>query len=142
MIYLRKALPKDCWQIWYWRNEETARMNSLNTDPIPYEEHKIWYKKVLQNPEICILIVIDSDMWPVGYVRMGYGKINICVDKDHRKNGHATEAIELVSWKRCLTAEIKCDNVASIKAFKNAGYEDAVPKTQNGSTWQKRICQI
>ena len=133
-ISLRPAAQDDCQRLWDWRNELATREASFDTQPIPFEDHKIWFSRKLDALDTKIFIIMDAAGREVGYVRFniesGEAEISVSVDKCERSKGYGAEAIRLGS-EQLLTpgsvnrviAYIKEDNPASVAAFQRAGYD-------------------
>lgn len=125
---LRLAGPEDCADIYRWRNDPVTRNNSFNTEPIPYEAHVKWYQGALNDGSKIILIAVN-DQEKIGMVRFdlkpaGEALINVVIAPEKRGQGFGSVILE----KACqyifdqtaitnITAEIKKENVQSIKAF-------------------------
>ena len=46
-IDLKLTTLKDSKLIWQWRNDPITSKNSLETNPIPWIDHAMWYQKIL-----------------------------------------------------------------------------------------------
>lgn len=129
---LRRAGPDDCEGIYRWRNAVETRRFSGDPEPITYETHVAWYRKMLsdQNHEI---LIGELDGIPVGVIRFD------------RENEHATVSVYLIPgnegrglgkrlihqgtcwiaehWSiKVIVAEIHPENVASVAAFEAVGF--------------------
>ena len=106
--YLREATKDDVDLLFKWTNDPAVRKNSFSSEKITYEEHTSWYRSLLEN-------------------KISY---SICTEK--RSQGYGAKMLELVKKQVFkdfpmvdkLTGLVKTDNLASKKAFKNAGYEE------------------
>lgn len=132
-VTLRSAVSEDCRRLWEWRNERRTREASFNPDPIPYEVHERWFARKLSDPCTRIFIVVDPRGRDIGYVRFdivdGEAEISVSIDKAERGKGYGTAAIKTGSDHllreesvQRIVAYIKTDNLASIAAFKKAGF--------------------
>jgi len=130
---LRAARPEDSRKIWEWRNEQSAREASFNTSVIPYADHERWFSQRLNDPKSRMFIVVNSSGRDVGYVRFDIvrdsAEISMSIDKDERLRGIGAQAIQTASNHLLVTeslreimARIKCNNAASMAAFKRAGF--------------------
>lgn len=139
MMKLRPATTDDARRLFDWRNDPLTRAMSNNTDPVAWDRHVEWLSKRLardhphrgsqrENPH---LYIFELDGEPVGTVRLDGDEISYTVAPEHRQKGVAktmlTEAFRQFGPKR---AEIKPENVASIKAARAAGHEVALVRTQ------------
>lgn len=95
---------------------------SFNTVPVLWDDHLDWLKSRLQC-DIPDLYIAEIDGVPIGTVRIDGETINYAIAPEKRGNGYATamllEAHRLFGPKH---AEIKSDNVASIRAAERAGH--------------------
>lgn len=131
--YLRTATEEDMDLLFAWANETDVRKNSFSEKNITYEEHRQWYKKLLNSKDSRQYIYM-CDGVEIGQVRIkivgneaeiGY---SICFQK--RCMGYGKEMIYLLREQirhdfpevRKLTAKVKPDNVASQKVFLDMGY--------------------
>lgn len=131
--YLREATEEDMELLFRWVNEPDVRKASFQTAEITFEEHKLWYKKLLacedrrQYIYICdneaigqARIAISEDAAEIGY--------SICVGK--RGMGHGKNLLRLLERQvrtdfpnvKKLIAKVKSDNIASQRAFIDTGY--------------------
>ena len=132
-LRIRSAEPKDSAAIWQWRNDAATRMASVNTNEVSWADHQTWYDRALASSER-FLLVGEFDDEPVGVVRFdatGPGIWEISINMAPRargkrlsvpllKAGHAW-LIENFS-PQSITALIRVENSASLRAFENAGY--------------------
>lgn len=119
----------DCDLIFNWANDYEVRANSFNTDTIKYEEHVEWFKSIIKQ-DISIMYILKIENEKIGLVRLD--KISIdkylisySIAKEYRGKGFGTILLRLIKEKynpRLLIGKVKKDNIASIKAFQNAGY--------------------
>ena len=138
LLRIRKV--NDEWEndsinLFNWRNDEITRKNSFNTEIIKWEEHKKWFKSVLNNP-LRDLYILSDDSVPIGTIRfdknekLNCAEISITISPRNRRKGYGVEAIKkfsLIYLKEnnlnYIFAEIKPDNLISIDTFINAGYK-------------------
>lgn len=133
-VSLRPAEEGDCEVLWRWRNEESTRKWSFNSNYIPYEEHKNWFLSKLNSADSEILIVSDENKKEIGQVRFDVGcdgsaEVNISIDAKERNKGYGNAALRLACQYVMekfniakVVAYIKEKNQASINAFKKAGF--------------------
>lgn len=135
-IYLRPVLDEDKDMLFGWINDSDCRKNSLNTEPISYESHCLWFEKKLRD-ENCDLFICMWKEEAVGQIRLDYqddmGVISYSVAKDYRGRGLGGTILRLAEQKirgkaAGLTGIVKRDNLASQKAFEKNGYSREVVK--------------
>lgn len=131
---LKKAGWEDLDLLFAWANDPAVRKNSFCTTEIPYEEHKLWYRCLLEDPDRMQYLYFKNGM-PVGQVRVAAAgeeaeiSYSICAQK--RGRGYAKEMLCLLREQisadfpnvRYLTAKVKTDNDASKKVFLSIGYQ-------------------
>jgi UDP-2,4-diacetamido-2,4,6-trideoxy-beta-L-altropyranose hydrolase len=133
-LHLRKAEPGDSRRLWEWANDPVARSHSFNTDPIPWEEHQVWFHERLNDQDSCIYLAELPDGESVGTIRFqamaDHAVVSVTIDGDFRGLGFGAEVIR----RGCLQyrgshsdlpirALIKPDNPASKLAFTKAGFK-------------------
>jgi len=132
-IRLIFAKGNDCDLLFGWANDPTVRANSFNINPIPYEDHVDWFTNKLNSPTTLIFIAYEK-VTPVGQIRIevegSSGVVNFSISKEFRGKGYGTEMLKLVgalvkknsSSVTQLIGKVKKENIASQKAFENAGF--------------------
>lgn len=134
-ITFRKASESDIMLYFNWANDSFVRENSYQSDPISFENHQNWFNKIIKE-ETCLMLVFENHLGtPIGQVRIQKQDENIAVigisnDSKHRGNGYASKMIQIASeefLKRnphmYISAYIKIENKASVKAFEKGGYD-------------------
>ncbi|SMO60630.1 GNAT family N-acetyltransferase [Solitalea koreensis] len=135
MIRFRLAQPTDLDLYFKWANEEHTRRNSYSPGKIPYATHVSWFNSKLQDPNTIFLVFeYEKSGIPIGQVlfdrKENENFIRISIDKDFRGRLLATSMVQ----EACnyyfeqypadtISAYIKKDNMASVKAFQHAGFE-------------------
>lgn len=135
-LIFRSADENDTVDLFNWRNHPDVRKNSFNTNPILWEEHEKWFKKKLTSSNTAIYMVCCDDK-KIGAMRFedkGEAvKVNVMLNPDFLGRGFGTELIKAGTEKfikerqpdKPIHAEIKKDNIASLKAFQKAGFEES-----------------
>lgn len=135
-LRIRNLEADDINDLFSWRNHPDVRKNSFNTNPILWEEHEKWFKKKLAESDTAIYTVCCRDK-KIGSIRFedkGEAvKVNIMLNPDFLGKGFGSKIIRLGTEKfikerqpdKSIHAEIKKDNVASIRAFQKAGYKES-----------------
>lgn len=126
---LRKATYND-WKILLdWRNDPTTKENSFNQDKISLETHRLWFNDSLLNPQRNIYILEDNFI-PVGSIRSDNILHNQCllswsISPNQRGKGYGNKILEIYLQDKTgkFIAEIKPENIASIKMVQKNGFE-------------------
>lgn len=131
-LNIRCVNQKDLSFIFLLNNEPLVRENSYNSEPINFEDHKIWFKAQLKNKNSQIYIIENSNI-PVGQVRFtvkeNHTVIGISISNKFRGKGYAFEGLELAvkeyfkNINKPIYAYIKKSNSASIRLFEKAGFK-------------------
>ena len=134
-IHMRRAMFSDVDVYFSWVNEESVRVNSINSEPIEYESHVKWFtnKMSSQFSEMYIFYLSDETNL-IGQVRIDrledVNIIDVSVDKNYRGKGNAVVMLNLAINDFSehfpslqVTAYVKIDNLASIKQFSRAMFK-------------------
>lgn len=127
---LRKATFND-WEILLdWRNDPLTRKNSFTQEIIKEENHKKWLRKNLIDETSNLFILETETNESVGTIRVDETGINSYllswnVSPNHRKKGYGSLILSLFLQNRVgtFTAEIKPENLASIKMVEKNGFK-------------------
>ena len=133
-VTLRFAEEEDCREVYDWRNDSRVRAISFSSEEIPYEDHEQWFKKMIRDPNRILFIIMNEEFQTIGDIRFdkkgNYSLINIVIGWDFVGKGYGTSALAKASKTYLdnfsvdyIVAEIKKDNIPSIKSFSNAGYQ-------------------
>lgn len=121
-VRIRCAAPGDMSLIYEWANDPETRKWSLNTSPIHWEDHVMWFRRVLADPRRCLYI--GEDEVPVGSVRFDLSErvaeVSITVAPHRRGQRLSHQLLEAacdVFEHRPILARVKEDNVASLRLF-------------------------
>jgi RimJ/RimL family protein N-acetyltransferase len=135
-ITLKKAGPNDMRELFNWRNHLEARRNSFNTNAVEWGEHKKWFKIKTKDPNTSIYIACLGS-YKIGSVRFEHKRdvvaISIILNPDFFGKRLAAKVIRLATERfikekgreKAIVAEIKRENIASIKAFQKAGFRES-----------------
>ena len=141
-IALREATPQDARFVWDVNNHPSVRENSIDSDSIPWKDHKAWYAAALESDQR-VLWVGEVDGEGCGVVRMDVeadakgAEISVAVRPKFRGRGIGRRLIRAGSERILrrtdvdrVDALIRPDNEASIRTFEAAGYRphDAVER--------------
>jgi RimJ/RimL family protein N-acetyltransferase len=137
---LRLAEEKDSKTLFDWRNEESVRFQSINTEPILWETHLTWFKESLVNPNRQIYIA-KVDGQEVGMIRAdkdenGY-ELSWIIDSHFRCMGYGKQMLNQIVGRLSghICAQIKKDNVPSLAMAKSLGFRCISPEDASLTDW-------
>lgn len=134
MIFLREALQSDVELLYKWANDPIVRQNSFQTEEIPYDTHREWFDRMMENKNIIQYILMDGKE-PVGQIRLmidgDVAEIGYSISSLHRQKGYGRLILQLILEEvnnkypeiKKLIAKVKPTNIASKKLFESEGYE-------------------
>ena len=138
-LSLREVTAKDMELLYKWANDPTVRQNAFHTEPIPYEDHKMWFAKNLADRDVLMYILYQTTAQgreePLGQIRLsieeGKAQIDYSVEASRRGQGLGAKMIlmaeELLRDSRrdvsCCIAQVKYENPASARVFEKCGYD-------------------
>lgn len=134
-LYLRAAIPSDVDMLFRLANDEMVRKNSFYTALISYDEHREWFRKMMEDDSQLQFILMSSSQ-PIGQIRMAVdgdnAEIGYSIIPEKRGMGYGREAIRLIKVLVCreypsihkLTARVKPENVASIYCLEENGFRE------------------
>jgi RimJ/RimL family protein N-acetyltransferase len=127
-LVLRNAEINDAELLFNWANDSSVRINSINQEPIIWENHLKWFISKLKSEATKILILQLNDC-PLGQIRIDLDKefwiIDYSIDNQFRGNGLGKEIVRLLlknfeNYK--FKAIVKKENHPSIGVFNNLGF--------------------
>ena len=152
-VKIRRAGMSDMADLYKWRNHPDVRMNSFNSDDISWEKHKEWFERVKKDPAYTIYIAYYGKD-KIGSIRFDdktdVTKVSVMLSPDFWGMGLGADVIRLGTARfirgkkpaKKIVAEIKKDNVASVKSFKKAGFREGhttyVLDLNEGVIWEKQ----
>lgn len=129
-IQIRKASITDAHFLLQLRNEPENRQFFFNSEVVRLDEHLLWLNKVLSNSEEFLFIAILGETC-VGQIYINCRRrVGISLAIKFKGKGLGFKLIQLASGEYLkinpgdLFAEIKLNNIASVKSFKKAGYQE------------------
>jgi UDP-2,4-diacetamido-2,4,6-trideoxy-beta-L-altropyranose hydrolase len=143
-LTLRRATMDDCSLIWRWASAAEVRAVSFSSGAISWPEHVDWFTRKLAEPSCFMFIAMDNEDQSVGHVRFDLkneseAQIGIIIDQSKRGLGYGSllidgSVVELfrTTSVRKITAFIKPENQASLKAFERAGFRRVGSDTIKG----------
>jgi len=134
MVTVRAAVADDSRMLWRWRNDETARENSISTDEVPFDAHEAWYEGSLRSPSRRIYVGLDDDLDSIGMVRFDrehdHSVVSINLAPQARGRRLALPVLRAgidryrddVGGALALVALIRDSNAPSLRLFTAAGF--------------------
>ena len=103
----------------------------INPNTFSFKSHVKYYQKIITDKNLVTFIIKNENSF-VGYIKTHYKKqnveVSISINKNYQNKGLATKLLRyLVNNNFFLKkpiAKINRENINSIKAFKNAGFEN------------------
>jgi RimJ/RimL family protein N-acetyltransferase len=135
-IALRPATLDDAKLLLEWRNDPSTRSQSLDSNVIELEPHVAWLSRRLDDPVNCRVYVAERDGAPFGQLRVervaaAQGIVSVSIAAAARGVGLGVELIESGTQRAAaeltltqVTAIVKENNLASLRAFTKAGYRE------------------
>ena len=140
-LRLRPVQPTDSGQLLAWTNDPATRRQSFDPAPVPLARHETWLANQLAHPDRYLLLLAeDTDTgMPAGLIRFvitaasqaaSTATLSYSLAPECRGRGWAAPL--LLAGTRAVLAqflhirqvvgEVKATNVASVRAFRRAGY--------------------
>jgi UDP-2,4-diacetamido-2,4,6-trideoxy-beta-L-altropyranose hydrolase len=132
-VTMHRATDADCEIMWRWRNDPLIRRVSRNASPIEWDDHRMWFSKVQQNPNQHLLLASDTQ-GPLGVVRFDKDDegTEVSIYLAPQRLGEGRGAALLLSAETWLAntmqqpltvrAEALAGNTASEELFQSCGY--------------------
>lgn len=128
---IRLAVKEDSERLFEWRNHPEIRAVSRNTARIEWENHRLWFESVIDDPDR-ILLIGERDGFPSGVVRFdikgGEAEVSIYLVPGVRKAG-ADLLLGAENWIQSTRPDVKIvrahvlgNNERSIHLFSKSGY--------------------
>jgi RimJ/RimL family protein N-acetyltransferase len=132
-LVLRPAEISDAELLYEWRNDAETRRMSYSSNPVSWNEHTDWLRRVLADPSE-VLQIAHLDGWPVGVLRFTLRSdgvhVSITVAPSARGRGFGRKLLGLgidqfnsAYPARTYRARIKPENAASLSIFEACGFE-------------------
>lgn len=132
-IRVRPVRREDYMLLWEWANDHSVRGMSFNQNPIPLGDHLAWFDKKYSDRACFQYIAVNKEEVPVGQIRFevqdNKALVDVSVDRALRDKGLGSEIIRggiqmLLAEKPGIPvyAQVKLENVTSVRAFKKAGF--------------------
>ena len=92
-LSLREVTAKDMELLYKWANDPTVRQNAFHTEPIPYEDHKMWFAKNLADREVLMYILCSIS---AGEKEEPLGQIRLSIEEDKALIDYSVDASGVV----------------------------------------------
>lgn len=132
-LRLRKARESDCRAVWEWIGDPEVRAAAFRPSAIPWETHRRWFRRKVQDPGSTYFIARTPGGRRVGQVRFERrgprADVSILVAAAFRGKGCGSRLLALACARyfrssdvAALDAYVKGSNKRSIGAFLSAGF--------------------
>jgi RimJ/RimL family protein N-acetyltransferase len=142
-MLIRRANSADSIDIWAWRNDKLARLNSLSQDFVSWEDHNFWFSEKIMDPGVFIFIG-QMDSHKIGMCRFDqdsqgmFLEISINLNPQFRGKRLSRELLEgciesvfcIPALPRSLIATVRESNLPSVNLFKSLNFK--LIETVNG----------
>lgn len=129
-VILRHATRKDAGLLFLWRNDPLTCAMSNNSAPVAWEKHVWWLGDRLARPQPHLYIAMQCSFTvpqvrtPVGVLRLDDDLLSYTVAPEVRGQGIARRLLKEARDRfGILRAQIKPENIASIRAAESAGHK-------------------
>lgn len=129
-IELRPVTFKDAEILFNWRKDFYTQKNSFSENDIIWEEHELWLKRKLQDPN-CFMFICVLRGAAIGKLQIDVvdriGNIGFVVAPEARRKGYGAKIIGLAAKAvqkevDILIGLVKSNNIASQKCFLKNDY--------------------
>ena len=134
-MHLRKAEFDDWKKLLDWRNDPVSRNNSFDQNEIDEQTHKAWLSRSLSNKNRDIYILENKEGIAVGTIRCDTNLDNSKtlswnINPNSRGQGYGNLILKIFLKNNTgdFIAEIKNENIASIKMAENNGFTKESPQ--------------
>lgn len=147
-LRLRSATAADGELYFAWANDAAVRRNAIQSAPIVRPVHQAWFARRLADIRDTYLFVAELAGQPVGQVRVEFdgavGLIDYSVAAAHRGLGLGgrllRRALHQLRHQRpgpwALRAEVRADNLASVRVFERLRFARLPPVRRDGQTFE------
>lgn len=128
-LTVRGARPQDVQLFFDWVNDAEVRRQSVNSEPISWQQHRDWFAARLEAPDSRLFVLLADEL-PVGQIRFDIegtqALIDYSIDSFYRGRGWAKTLVSLgmraLGERFAFRAEVKAGNVASAAVFARLGF--------------------
>lgn len=147
--YLRPVRESDVDTLFEWTNDPLTRENSFNSEPIVYSNHCAWFKKMMNNDNVLMYILIHKGEL-AGNVRLNIkaesAEIGYSIAPTHRGKGLGNKIIELITQEAVmnpsinkLIAQVKESNIPSRLIFEKNGFVQVDDMSRYQNVWEYNL---
>jgi RimJ/RimL family protein N-acetyltransferase len=148
-VILRPATDQDAVHLLEWRNDPDSVRFSVTRRAVDPGEHERWLESRLEHPEAHLWIAEQAGI-AVGQVRVdiehGTGIVSIAVAPEHRGRGLSSLILRAMVAEvgrsgaiLRLRARVDPENLASLRAFENAGFQTLVAREEGFAVLERSI---
>jgi UDP-2,4-diacetamido-2,4,6-trideoxy-beta-L-altropyranose hydrolase len=131
---IRPATAADVEAIWQINSDPAVRAVSFSIDPIPFEQHEVWYERKLADHD-CRWFVAERDGMVAGQIRYerdaDRALVSFALAAAYRSRGLGTRLLTATFGRACTALDVTLieglvfdDNPRSARVFLKAGYTD------------------
>ena len=138
-LTLRLARNEDKEMLFQWRNMDEIVALGSTQRCVTWEEHSLWFDQALRG-KLITLFLVEANEVPIGLVRFDAKGKHGCIISTYLIPGETGKGRGVViiqeaciravtAWRHLqwVEANIRYDNLRSVKAFKRAGF---IPSTE------------
>lgn len=133
-VSVRPATKDDALVAWQWRNDAGTRRASLQSEPVSWPDHLLWFSQVLGDPHR-VLLVAESGGERVAIVRLdevedGVWEVSVNVSPHARGRGYGLAVVTAAIGRFAdepkvhLLARVRQDNDRSRRLFQELGFRE------------------
>ena len=133
-LKLRPGALQDCEFVWELANDPDVRRVAFHQNKIPWNSHKKWFAAKINDPHSSIFLLTTAKKKLLGQIRFdttnGETEVDISIDQKFRGCGLGSylisEGVKIFIKRNPqlkINAYVKDNNMASIQAFKKAGFK-------------------
>jgi RimJ/RimL family protein N-acetyltransferase len=126
-MMIRRALKEDALDVLAWRNDAHAVAMSKSGRVVDVDDHLTWFPKALASSD-CAMFIAEHEDRQIGMVRFDRAgdhwlvSINVAPNERRKGYGQSMLATAMKEVGGPLLAEIKSDNLPSIRIFERCGF--------------------
>lgn len=133
-IIVRTVERQDLGDLYNWRNHPDVRKHCFNEEPILWDEHKAWFDAKIADKNTVIYVACFGEQ-KLGSLRFEKNneciKVNVMLNPIFWGKGFGSKLIKIGTARFAaehnpqlpVVAEVKIDNIKSLKSFEKAGFE-------------------
>jgi RimJ/RimL family protein N-acetyltransferase len=151
IITQRTATLGDAAMLLTWRNNPITRKFSINSEPIPDNQHLEWFKARLERTQFEPFFLYEVEFKAIGMIRFDFAsgtankfEISILVDPNQHGNGLGRRILNLACAtlfglhpNHTILASVHKQNFVSQKLFASAGFA-LLPSVGNFLKYEKK----